>query len=75
MARAAAACGVAMGLSSFGSRSVEDVVAANTKTFFQMYWMGTKDFMLQQMERARAAGVTGLILTLDWSFSYGRRPG
>ena len=72
VARAAAASGVAMGLSSFGSRSVEDVVAANTKTFFQMYWMGTKDFMLQQMERARAAGVTGLILTLDWSFSYGR---
>jgi pre-mycofactocin synthase len=24
------------------------------------------------MERARAAGVVGLILTLDWSFSYGR---
>ena len=61
-----------MGLSSFASRPVEQVVAANPKTFFQLYWSGTKDQMLQRMERARAAGAVGLIVTLDWSFSMGR---
>lgn len=72
VARAAAARGTAMGLSSFASKSVEDVVAANQRTFFQMYWVGTRDDMVQRMERARAAGAVGLILTLDWSFSHGR---
>ena len=43
VARAAAARGTAMGLSSFASKPVEDVVAANPQTFFQMYWMGTRD--------------------------------
>ena len=41
MARAAAARGTAMGLSSFASKPIEDVVAANPQTFFQMYWVGT----------------------------------
>ncbi|MGW6378256.1 pre-mycofactocin synthase MftD [Rhodococcus sp. NPDC055112] len=72
VARAAAARGVAMGLSSFASRSIEDVAAANPQTFFQMYWVGDRDTLVQRMERARAAGATGLIMTLDWSFSMGR---
>ncbi|MFE3290830.1 pre-mycofactocin synthase MftD [Rhodococcus sp. NPDC059234] len=72
VARAAAARGVAMGLSSFASKSVEEVTAANPQTFFQMYWVGTREVLLQRMERARAAGATGLIMTLDWSFSMGR---
>jgi L-lactate dehydrogenase (cytochrome)/glycolate oxidase len=72
VARAAAARGTAMGLSSFASKPVEAVVAANPQTFFQMYWSGTKDQMLARMERARAAGAVGVIVTLDWSFSNGR---
>jgi len=72
VARAAAARGTAMGLSSFASKPVEEVVAANPKTFFQTYWVGTRDQMLEHIERARAAGVVGLIVTLDWSFSHGR---
>jgi L-lactate dehydrogenase (cytochrome)/glycolate oxidase len=72
VARAAAARGTAMGLSSFASKPIEEVAAANPQTFFQMYWMGTKDSMSRRMERARAAGATGLIATLDWSFSHGR---
>src|SRR5579872_5042495 len=72
VARAAAARGVAMGLSSFASKPVEDVVAANPQTMFQMYWSGSRDDIVRRMERARAAGVTGLILTLDWSFSHSR---
>ena len=72
VARAAAARGTAIGLSSFASKPVEDVVAANPRTFFQMYWMNGKDSMRARMERARQAGATGLIVTLDWSFSHGR---
>jgi pre-mycofactocin synthase len=72
VARAAAARGTVMGLSSFASMAVEDVVTANLKTFFQTYWIGTRDQMLLHIERARAAGAAGLIATLDWSFSNGR---
>ena len=72
VARAAAARGTAIGLSSFGSRPVEEVVAANPQTFFQTYWCGSKDRLTQRLERARRAGVAGLIVTLDWSFSHGR---
>jgi heme/flavin dehydrogenase (mycofactocin system) len=72
VARAAAARGVAMGLSSFASKPIEEVVAANPQTFFQMYWVGTREEMLARMDRARAAGAVGMIATLDWSFSYGR---
>lgn len=72
VARAAAARGIPMGLSSFASKPVEDVVAANENTFFQMYWTGSRDAMLERMERARAAGAKGLIATTDWSFSVGR---
>ncbi|MFJ9124286.1 pre-mycofactocin synthase MftD [Streptomyces sp. NPDC102340] len=72
VARAAANRGVIMGLSSFASRSVEEVAEANPNTFYQMYWMGSRDSMTQRMERARAAGAKALIATLDWSFSNGR---
>src|SRR3954463_8880115 len=72
VARAGAARGVAIGLSSFASKPIEEVVAANPQTLFQIYWNGTREQMVQRMDRARAAGATGLILTLDWSFSHGR---
>jgi heme/flavin dehydrogenase (mycofactocin system) len=72
VARAAAARGVAIGLSSFASKPIEEVVAANPQTFFQMYWVGTREEMLARMERARRAGAVGMIATLDWSFAYGR---
>jgi pre-mycofactocin synthase len=72
VARAAAARGTAMGLSNMASRSIEDVVAANPKTFFQTYWVGSREETKQRIERARAAGAVGIIATLDWSFSNGR---
>ncbi|MBR7825692.1 mycofactocin biosynthesis FMN-dependent deaminase MftD [Actinospica sp. MGRD01-02] len=72
VARAAANRGIIMGLSSFASKPVEDVVAANPNTAFQLYWSGGRDTILQRLERARAAGCKALILTLDWSFSHGR---
>ncbi|HUH53458.1 MAG TPA: alpha-hydroxy-acid oxidizing protein, partial [Microbacteriaceae bacterium] len=72
VARAAASRGTIMGLSSFASKPVEEVVAANENTFFQLYWTGSRDQILQRMERARAAGAKGMIVTTDWSFSVGR---
>lgn len=72
VARAAEARGTAVSLGSFGSKTLEAVIAQNPKTFFQMYWMGTRDAMLQRIEKARVDGAKGLILTLDWSFTYGR---
>jgi pre-mycofactocin synthase len=72
VARAAAARGTVIGLSSFASKPVEEVVAANPKTFFQVYWMGTREAMVERLERAKAAGVVGIIVTLDWSWSYSR---
>src|ERR687885_3054596 len=69
VARAAAAQDVAMGLSSFASKSVEEVGATHQKLFFQMYWVGDRETILARAERARAAGAKGLIMTLDWSFA------
>ena len=72
VARAAAARGTAMGLSSFASKPIEEVIAANPKTFFQIYWLGGRDAIARRADRARAAGAVGLIVTTDWSFSHGR---
>jgi L-lactate dehydrogenase (cytochrome) len=72
VARAAAARGTAMGLSSFASKPIEEVIAANPKTFFQIYWLGDRAAIAARADRARAAGAVGLIVTTDWSFSHGR---
>ena len=72
VARAAAARGTAMGLSSFASKPIEDVAAVNDKIFFQIYWLGDREAIAQRVQRAREAGAVGLILTTDWSFSHGR---
>src|SRR5436305_10478318 len=63
VARAAAARGTAMGLSSFASKTIEEVVEANPQTFFQVYWVGSRQDMAARLERARVAGAVGLIAT------------
>lgn len=72
VARAAASRGIAMGLSSFASKSVEEVAQANPRTFFQVYWAGSREQIVQRLHRARDAGAAGLIVTLDWSFDHSR---
>jgi pre-mycofactocin synthase len=72
VARAAATRGTAMGLSSFASKPIEEVVAANPQTFFQVYWSGSRDEIAARLERARKAGAVGLILTADWTFTHSR---
>ncbi|HEY1761415.1 MAG TPA: pre-mycofactocin synthase MftD [Acidimicrobiales bacterium] len=72
VARAAANRGVAMGLSSFASKSIEEVCGVCDQVLFQMYWSGDRDTMIQRLDRAKSAGAKGIILTLDWSFANGR---
>ncbi|HEY1970639.1 MAG TPA: pre-mycofactocin synthase MftD [Pseudonocardia sp.] len=72
VARAAAGAGTAIGLSSFASKPIEEVTAANPRTFFQMYWVGNRDQLLARAERARKAGAQALAVTLDWSFAHRR---
>ena len=72
VARAAAARGTALGLSSFASKPLAEVIAANPRTFFQLYWIGGRPQVAERIEFARAAGAAGLILTLDWSFAHRR---
>lgn len=72
VARAAAARGIPMGLSSFSSKPMDEVMATGAPTFFQIYWAGDRDSMVARMERAKAAGAVGMILTLDWSFVHSR---
>jgi isopentenyl diphosphate isomerase/L-lactate dehydrogenase-like FMN-dependent dehydrogenase len=57
VARAAAARGTVMGLSSFASKPVEEVVEASPQTFFQTYWIGTRQDMAAHVERVSAAAV------------------
>src|SRR3546814_19082793 len=72
IARAAANRGTALGLSNFGSTPMDQVIAENPKTFFQIYWCGTRDQMTARLARAKRAGLPGPIVTLDWTFPSGR---
>jgi L-lactate dehydrogenase (cytochrome)/glycolate oxidase len=71
-ARAAAARGTVACLSQFASQPVQDVAAAGGRTFFQLHWTGPRELLLEQAQRARAAGAAGLIMTLDWTFAHRR---
>jgi L-lactate dehydrogenase (cytochrome) len=72
VARATAAAGTAIGLSSFASKPLGEVVVANPKAFFQVYWLGSRERIEQVLEHARLSGAAGLIATLDWSFAHRR---
>jgi len=68
VAKASAAAGIPMGLSSFASMPFEDVIAQNPNSLFQLYWVGTREQITQRVERVRRAGAKTLILTIDWAF-------
>lgn len=72
IARAAATRGIAMTLSNFARKPLDEVVAANAKTIFQVVWCGTRQDMARRMEQARTAGAVGLIITTDWAFPSGK---
>ncbi|HEU0204276.1 MAG TPA: alpha-hydroxy acid oxidase [Burkholderiaceae bacterium] len=65
-ARAAQAAGVPFCLSTMSICSIEDVRAAVDQPFwFQLYVMRDRGFSRSLIERARAAGCSALVLTLD----------
>jgi L-lactate dehydrogenase (cytochrome) len=65
-ARAAAAFGVPFTLSTMSICSIEDVAQHSPDPFwFQLYVMKDEDFVDSIIERARKAGCSALVLTLD----------
>ena len=66
-ARACAAAGIPMILSSLSSTAVEPVCAANRghATWMQIYIGQDRGFVAELADRARAAGCTALVLTVD----------
>ncbi len=65
-ARAAEKFGVPYTLSTMSICSIEDVAGAVTRPFwFQLYVMRDRGFSASLVERAKAAGCSALVLTLD----------
>jgi len=65
-ARAAERFGVPFTLSTMSICSIEDVAGASTKPFwFQLYVMRDRGFSASLIDRAKAAGCSALVLTLD----------
>jgi L-lactate dehydrogenase (cytochrome) len=65
-ARAAAAAGVPFTLSTMSICSIEDVADATDRPFwFQLYVMRDREFNDRLISRAKAAGCSALVLTLD----------
>ncbi|MFK0329740.1 L-lactate dehydrogenase [Rhizobium sp. NPDC090275] len=65
-AQAAEEAGVPFTLSTMSICSIEDVASVTTKPFwFQLYVMKDKDFVLNLINRAKAAKCSALVLTAD----------
>ncbi|ARP74616.1 alpha-hydroxy acid oxidase [Bordetella genomosp. 6] len=65
-ARAAAEFGVPFTLSTMSICSIEDVAQGSGKPFwFQLYVMRDREFVGDLIDRAKAAGCSALVLTLD----------
>jgi isopentenyl diphosphate isomerase/L-lactate dehydrogenase-like FMN-dependent dehydrogenase len=72
-ARAAASLGLPFVLSTASSTSIEDVAAASGEgpRWFQLYWPGDTDVCASLLDRAKKAGYTALVVTLDtWTLAW-----
>jgi lactate 2-monooxygenase len=72
-ARAAAALGLPMVLSTASSYSIEDVAVAsgNGPRWFQLYWPNDDEVCASLLHRADASGFTTLVVTLDtWTLAW-----
>jgi lactate 2-monooxygenase len=67
VARAAAATGVPMILSSAASHSIEEVRDAlgGSPGWFQLYWVNDREIVASFVDRAESAGYTAVVVTLD----------
>ena len=73
VARAAAELGVPMVLSTASSHTIEEVAEASGEgsRWFQLYWPTEDAVTLSLLRRAKAAGYTTLVVTLDtWTLGY-----
>jgi isopentenyl diphosphate isomerase/L-lactate dehydrogenase-like FMN-dependent dehydrogenase len=77
VARAAAELGVPMILSTAASHTIEEVAqasdaaASNASRWYQLYWPTEDAVTVSLLERARRAGYTTLVVTLDtWTLGY-----
>lgn len=69
-ARVAGEFGTVMTQSTLSGTPVEDVAAATSgDCWFQLYLCGGRETALRGIERARRAGFTGLVVTIDTSVS------
>jgi L-lactate dehydrogenase (cytochrome) len=67
VARAAQAAGITYTLSTMGTRAIEEVAQAAPRAdlWFQLYLWRDREASRNLMERARAAGYTALVVTVD----------
>jgi lactate 2-monooxygenase len=75
VARVAAELGIGMALSTVSSVVLEEVAKENGDgpRWFQLYWPNDPDVCISILERAKAAGFTALLVTLD-TWLLGWRP-
>ncbi len=74
VARAAAAVGLTMTLSTVSSYTLEEVAAAGDgPKWFQLYWPRSRELAVSLLERAERAGYRAILLTLD-TFLPGWKP-
>jgi L-lactate dehydrogenase (cytochrome) len=75
VARAAAALGVPMVLSTAASYTIEQVAEAggDAQRWYQLYWPKDRELAASFLARAKAAGYTALVVTLD-TMTLGWRP-
>jgi isopentenyl diphosphate isomerase/L-lactate dehydrogenase-like FMN-dependent dehydrogenase len=72
-ARAAAALGLTMVLSTASSHTIEEVAEANGDgaRWYQLYWPKDNDVTISILQRAKAAGFSTLVVTLDtWTLAW-----
>ncbi|MFI6297800.1 alpha-hydroxy-acid oxidizing protein [Nonomuraea sp. NPDC050790] len=70
-ARAAAALGLPMILSTASSHTLEEVAEAGGPRWYQLYWPHDDEITLSLLERARKNGYDTLVVTLDtWTLAW-----
>jgi lactate 2-monooxygenase len=73
VARASAASGVPMLLSSAATNSLEEVAETGCPRWFQLYWINDRDVCASFVRRAEESGYGAIVVTLD-TLTLGWRP-
>lgn len=65
LARAAAAAGIPFTVATQSISEIEHIATSRARLWFQLYVWRDRELMFRLLERARAAGATALLLTVD----------